>query len=234
MQQTIRLLSYLLETIKGARVMSIRKLLMAVGAAVLATGAWSGAMAQSSDSAFSTSSLFGWDNPNETRPGSWLPYTSYGYVGGGVGKSKYDTSCAPGFACDHTDIGYKIFTGGKISRVIGVEVAYVYLGKGTANGGDQTAQGINLSLIGNIPIGEKFNVYGKVGGIWGWTKTDTASLSGQSGGTDHGLNWSYGAGVQFDLSRNWAVQADWDHYRFDYSNQNAGAELYSVNAVYKF
>jgi OOP family OmpA-OmpF porin len=216
--------------------MSIRNLLLAFGAAMLAASTWSAAMAQSSTSTsgFSTSSLFGWDNPNETRPGSWLPYTSYGYVGGGIGKSKYETSCAPGFACDHTDIGYKIFTGGKISRVIGVEVGYVYLGKGTANGGDQTAQGINLSLIGNIPIGEKFNIYGKVGGIYGWTKTDTAALSGQGGGSDSGLNWSYGAGVQFDITRNWAVQADWDHYRFDYSNQGASAQLYSVNAVYKF
>ena len=211
--------------------MSIRKLVLAVGA-VAAASAWTGAMA--ADSTFSTSSLFGWDDPNATRPSSWLPGTSYGYVGAGVGHSKYETSCAPGFACDHTDIGYKIFTGGKISRVIGVEVGYVYLGKGTANGGDETAQGINLSLVGNIPIGDRFNVYGKVGGIYGWTNTETAPLSGQGGGDEHGLNWSFGAGVQFDLSRNWAVQADWDHYRFDFSNQNASAQLYSVSAVYKF
>jgi OOP family OmpA-OmpF porin len=214
--------------------MSIRKFIVAVGCALLTAGAWTGAIAQTSTPDSVSSALGGWDDPAGTRPGSWLPYTSYGYVGGGVGKSKYDTSCAPGFSCDHTDIGFKIFTGGKISRIVGVEVGYVYLGKGTANGGDQTAQGINLSLIGNIPIGEKFNVYGKVGGIYGWTSTDTAPLSGQGGGTDHGLNWSYGAGVQFDLSRNWAVQADWDHYRFDYSNQGASAQLYSVNAVYKF
>ena len=209
--------------------MCIRKLVLAVGA-LAAASAWTGAMA--ADNTFSTSSLFGWDDPNATRPSSWLPGTSYGYVGAGVGKSKYDTSCAPGFSCDHTDIGYKIFTGGKISRVIGVEVGYVYLGKGTANGGDQTAQGINLSLVGNIPIGDRFNVYGKVGGIYGWTETNTAP--GQGGGDDKGLNWSYGAGVQFDISRNWAVQADWDHYRFDFSNQGASAQLYSVSAVYKF
>jgi len=214
--------------------MSIRKFIVAVGGALLAAGAWTGAMAQTTTPDSVSSALGGWDDVAGTRPGSWLPYTSYGYVGGGIGRSKYDVSCAPGFSCDDSDVGYKIFTGGKVSRIVGVEVGYVYLGKAAANGGSQKAQGINFSVIGNLPIGDKFNVYAKVGGIWGWTSTSTSPLSGQGGGDDHGLNWSYGLGVQFDVTKNWAVQGDWDHYRFDYSNQSANAQLYSVNLVYKF
>lgn len=202
------------------------------GAIAMATCGIAGA--QSSDSnARGNSSLWGWDDPSASRPQSWIPGTSYGYVGAGVGQSNFDINCAPGFSCDDTDTGFKIFTGGKFSRVFGIEAAYVNLGKANANGGGSKAQGFNVSLIGNLPIGDMFNVYAKVGGIYGWTDS-SASAPGVGTGDRHGLNPSYGAGVQFDLTRNWAVQGDWDHYRFDYADRNDDVQLYSLNLVYKF
>lgn len=213
--------------------MQQRKLILAVAGA-LALGASAVANAQMNDSGLPT--LWGWDDSSTpaTRPQSWIPYTSYGYVGVGAGWSKFDLgSCAPGLYCDDTDTGFKIFTGGLFSRAFGVEAGYVNLGKGAANGGDIKAQGLNVSLIGNLPIGDAFNVYGKVGGLWGFTKTETAIAGGPSG-HEQGFNISYGAGVRFDLNRNWAVQGDWDHYRFDYVSGNDDAQLYSLNLVYKF
>jgi len=215
--------------------MFIQKGVRLLCGALLVSASASG-MAQSHDADSRSSAIWGWDDPSASRPTSWLPYTSYGYVGAGIGHSKYDLgSCAPGFTCDNTDIGYKVFTGGKVSRILGLEAGYVYLGRGKTSGGDVKAQGINLSLIANLPIGDMFNIYGKVGGIYGWTHTSASPLAaGVSTGNDHGLNWSYGAGVQVDLTRNWAVQGDWDHYRFDYANRTDDAQLYSLNVVYKF
>lgn len=210
-----------------------KKLCMAVTVA-LALGASAVASAQSNDSmSRGSSGLWGWDDPSASRPQSWIPYTSYGYVGVGIGQSNYAINCAPGFSCDDTDTGYKIFTGGKFSRFFGVEAAYVYLGRGEANGGGSKAQGINVSLVGTLPIGDMFSVYAKGGGIYGWTDS-SASAPGVGTGDRHGFNASYGAGVQVDLTRNWAVQGDWDHYRFDYADRNDDAQLYSVNLVYKF
>ena len=69
-------------------------------------------------------------------------------------------------------------------------------------------------------------------------KTDTPATggptSGVSTGKEHGLNWSYGVGVQFDINKNWAVAGDWDHYRFDFANRTDDAAMYSVNAIFKF
>ena len=211
-----------------------RKLFPAICGALIVSASTC-AFAQSSDADSRSSRIWGWDDPSGSRPTSWLPYTSYGYVGAGIGRSKYNLgNCAPGFSCDDTDIGYKVFTGGQVSRILGLELGYVYLGRGEASGGDVKAQGVNLSLIGNLPIGEMFNVYAKVGGIYGWTHTSASPAAGVSNGNDHGLNFSYGAGVQVDLTRNWAVQADWDHYRFDFAGGSSNAQLYSINAVYKF
>jgi OOP family OmpA-OmpF porin len=213
------------------------KLCMAIVGA-LALGASAVANAQSSDSNARGNSpfggpLWGWDDPSASRPQSWIPGTSYGYVGVGVGRSDYDLRCTQGFSCDDTDTAYKIFTGGKFSRLLGIEAGYVYLGKAEANGGETKAQGINVSLIGNVPIGDIFNVYAKVGGIFGWTDTG-ASIPGAATGDRHGLNVSYGAGVQFDVTRNWAIQGDWDHYRFDFADHNDDVQLYSLNLVYKY
>jgi OmpA-like transmembrane domain len=110
--------------------------------------------------------LWGWDDPSASRPHSWIPYTSYGNVGVGAGRSEFDLGrCAPGFACDDKDTGYKVYTGGKFSRLLGVEAGYAYLGRGQANGGDEKAQGINVSLVANLPIGDMFNIYAKGGGF---------------------------------------------------------------------
>jgi len=207
------------------------KLCLALAGAITLSAA-TVAGAQSTDSGSrGNSSVWGWDDPAQSRPQSWIPYTSYGYVG--VGQSNYDINCTPGFSCDDTDTGFKIFTGGKFSRIFGVEAAYVYLGKAEANGGETKAQGVNVSLIGNLPIGDMFNVYAKVGGIYGWTDSGS-TIPGAASGDRHGLNPSYGAGVQVDLNRNWAVQGDWDHYRFDYADRNDDVQLYSLNLVYKF
>ena len=215
--------------------MQHRKLFLALTGAI-ALGASTAASAQSDSMSRGGPTLWGWDDSSsaESRPQSWIPYTSYGYVGIGAGWSKFDLpSCAPGLSCDDTDTGFKIFTGGMFSRYLGVEAGYVYLGKGEANGGDQKAEGINVSLVGNIPVGDMFNVYGKVGGIYGWTRTSSA-IPGASTGHEEGFNPSYGAGVRVDLNRNWAVQGDWDHYRFDYQDRNDDVQLYSLNLVYKF
>jgi len=49
--------------------MSIRKFIVAVGSALLAAGAWTGAMAQTTTPDSVSSTLGGWDDPAGTRPG---------------------------------------------------------------------------------------------------------------------------------------------------------------------
>ncbi len=199
---------------------------LAIGAIALTVSTLAGA--QGTDSTYGR-----WDDNESSRPHSFLPLTSYGYVGANVGRSTYDLNCGPGAACDDTDIGGKLYTGGKINRMFGVELAYVHLGQADANGGTTKVQLANLSFVGNVPIGEQFNVYGKVGGFYGWTDMDTTT-PGAPSGEENDLGVSYGLGVQFDFNRNWAVAADFDHYRVDYVDRKDDVELLSIGLVYKF
>jgi opacity protein-like surface antigen len=202
---------------------------------VLSTAAGALALSLSSFAAAQSDTGYGrWDDASAERPRSFIPLTSHGYVGANVGVSEYDLGgCAPGFDCDDTDIGFKVYTGGKFHRMFGVEVAYINLGQADRSGGHLSAEAVNLSLVGNLPVGERFNVYAKVGGLYGWTET-SATAPGVSSGEEDDFNWSYGAGVQFDLNRNWALVADWDHYRLDYVDRNDDIQLWSAGVVYKF
>ncbi|HEY3698603.1 MAG TPA: outer membrane beta-barrel protein [Spongiibacteraceae bacterium] len=165
---------------------------------------------------------------------SWIPYTNYGYVGANVGRSDFKNGgCEATFSCDDTDVGYKIYTGGQISRVFGVELGYVNIGKFNRNGGDKKAQGADIHLVGNLPLGDKFNVYAKAGGIYGWTST-TANAPDVDTGHEREFNWSYGAGLQFELAQQWALRADWDQYRLKFADGRDNVALYSVGAIYKF
>lgn len=164
---------------------------------------------------------------------SWVPFTSFGYAGGSVGQSSFDPSCTPGFSCSDNGTGFKLYTGGQLWQMLGLEVGYVNLGKFERAGGSVKAQGLNVSLIGNIPFNEMFSAFGKVGTTYGYTKT-TATAPGVNTGSENGFGASYGAGLAFDVSKMFQIVAEWDKYRFRTVNGREYAQMYSVGLRYKF
>ena len=157
-------------------------------------------------------------------------------MGASVGRAEFDDlNCRSGFACERNDTAYKAFIGGQVRKGLGVELSYIDLGEGGANGGTTKVRGLNLSLIGNIPLGEQFNIYGKVGGTYGETRTSVSPLAvGVPSGDEDGFAVSYGAGVQLDFNRNWAARLEWDRYRFKYAESRQDSNLYSLGFLYKF
>jgi hypothetical protein len=197
--------------------MQVRKFML-TGLTVLATTAAASALAADTGA-------------RGTGSQSWLPYTSYGYVGGSIGRTDYEQDNCLLF-CDDRTWGGKLFTGGQVNQYFGVELGYVYLGEVDRNGGDIRAQGLNLSLVGHIPVSDQFKLFGKVGTIWGFTRT--RAPAGQPSGHEDSFRLSYGLGLQVDVNRNWAVRGDWDRYRFEYPGRKDDADLYSIGLVYKF
>lgn len=175
-----------------------------------------------------------WDEEDgDSRPAGWLPYTSYGYAGMGVGAADYERGgCQPGTACDGSDTGFKVFAGGQLNRVLGLELSYIDMGKVARNDGDTWARGLNLGLLVNAPVG-LLNLYGKLGIVFGWTHI-SSSRPGVVVGKEADFNISYGLGVQVDVSRNWAIRADWDSYRLQFADGRDSVDLYTIGIVYKY
>ncbi|MGE5386868.1 MAG: outer membrane beta-barrel protein [Betaproteobacteria bacterium] len=151
---------------------------------------------------------------------SLLPYTTHGYVGASIGKPDYGTRCGLIGSCDNPDVSGHIYTGGMFSRYLGAEVGYVYMGEAKRGGGETRAHGINLSLVGQVPIANSFNAFAKVGTTYGRTRTSALPGAGITTGNDGGWGWAYGAGLSYDFNRNVSAVLDWQRHDFVFAGDS--------------
>lgn len=156
------------------------------------------------------------------------------YLGGALGQSKLKEWCtgASFTACDATDTGWKLLGGYRFNRYVGVEASYIDWGEVTAsfNTGAQVVakqHSYGLAAVGTIPLGERFELFGKAGFLM--TEQETRRI------TPNPLNVSrddtefhYGAGVKSAFTRNWAVRGEWE------KTDKLKVELLSIGVEYRF
>jgi OOP family OmpA-OmpF porin len=147
---------------------------------------------------------------------SLLPGTRGGYVGLNIGRPEYDSSCGTiaGLSCDDPDTSWRIYTGGMFNPFFGVELGYVDMGEADRAGGQVQSRGVDLSLVGRLPLAQSFSVFGKVGATYGRTEVSALAGSGVVTGTETGFAPSIGAGLSFDLGQQWSVLLEWDRHDF--------------------
>ncbi|MDA8443991.1 outer membrane beta-barrel protein [Paracidovorax valerianellae] len=166
---------------------------------------------------------------------SFIPSTQQGYVGLSGGQSKYDLrSGTGGFSFDDTDTAWKIYTGGYFNQNFGIEFGYLNFGNATRVGGETKAQGLNLSLVGRLPLSEQFDVFGKVGTTYGRTKTSGNPGFGVTTGDDNGFGLSYGAGVRWAFNPQWAAVVEWERHRMNFADGKSDVDMTTVGVQYRY
>lgn len=164
----------------------------------------------------------------------------WGYVGVNGGETKFRTECnrtLTQFECDRKDTGFKVYAGGRMSAVLGLEVGYTDFGTIRASGGETEAWAIPLSLTAGVPIGSRFNAFGKVGGVYGRTDvrpTVNTLIGDEGGGRKTGFGWTYGAGATFAVTPAIAIRADWDRYKLDFSGGRKDVDMLSAGVQFRF
>jgi opacity protein-like surface antigen len=157
------------------------------------------------------------------------------YVGLQLGESRLNLPCAGGFACDRRDTSYKLTLGRTMGPNFGGELSYIDFGTMQRGGGDTKADGVNLSLVGRLPLGNAFGVFGKVGATYGRTRSDTFPLSGLPSGSQRGWGASYALGASYDLTPNWTLVAEWERHRLEVANGGThDADNTSLGVNYRF
>lgn len=193
--------------------------LRSIGLATVAVLATAAAQAQSS----SSSSGY-----------SVLPWTQQGYVGLNIGKPDYNNSCGSGPTCDDPDAALHVYTGGMFNEWLGLELGYLNMGRADRAGGRTRAHGINLSLVGRIPVGP-VNLFAKGGATYGRTEVSADLLSGVSSGKGRGTGLSVGAGVGYDFNRNSSVVLEYGRHDFHFAGVGRKAvDLTSIGYVHRF
>jgi OmpA-OmpF porin, OOP family len=161
----------------------------------------------------------------QTQPGTagadksriWLPGPGRSYLGLNLGRSRYNLPCgSASLLCEDTDRSMQLYTGAMIGDFWGVELGYLNMGRIARAGGDTSATGLNLRLVGKAPVG-RLGVFGKVGTTYGRSESSTLAGSGIATGFDRGFGPSYGAGVSFDFTPRVSATLEWDSNDFRFA-----------------
>ena len=159
-----------------------------------------------------------------------------GYIGLSAGQTDYSLGRGTGlFGFDRRTTAYSISTGSYFSNNFGVEIGYTDFGNVNRAGGTTKADGINLSLIAKLPLGESFNLLGKLGTTYGRTDVSSAAGSGITSGGERGFGVSYGIGAEFMFNPQWSAVLQYDEHDLNYAG--GGRErinVTSLGARYRF
>jgi OmpA-OmpF porin, OOP family len=155
-----------------------------------------------------------------TRTDPAMPWSTgfWGHIGVEGGQSKFRDTCRNTnvFDCDSTDSAWKGFVGGNFNDILGFEVGYTDFGKVRASGGDTKAWAVPITLTAGVPLGNRFSIFAKGGGLYGRTdvRPDASTLLDR--GDKNGWGWTYGVGANFHVTPTVDIRVDWDRYRMDF------------------
>lgn len=148
------------------------------------------------------------------------------YAGAKIGNAHtgVNDNGVGGTGLDRNDLAVGAFGGYRYSDNLAVEGGWDYLGEfdytsGAANG-SFTADALHLEAVGIYPITKEFEVFGKLGGSYGYTKNE---LSGVGHVAERGFGVVVGAGASYWVDANVEVRGEWTRYN-KVGVANAGAE----------
>ena len=183
----------------------------------------------------------------------------YAGINGGVTKSTIDEEritdslfsngfTTTGFEIDEKDRGYKLFGGYQFGRYLAIEGGYFDLGTHTFSAstlpvgtfaGQLEARGINLDLVGILPLTTNVSLFGRVGA--NHAETD-AAFAGQGAvnvfepaASERATNLKFGVGAQFGLTERIGLRVEAERFRLDDAIGNKGdIDLFSLGLVVRF
>ncbi len=185
----------------------------------------------------------------------------YPYLGLSVGQSRAhfdeqrmgESVLGTGFTSttvdrNERDTGYKLFGGYQMNRNWAFEAGYFDLGSSsfTANtlpagtlSGKVRSQGLNLDLVGTLPITERFSALGRIGAQYARTR-DSFGSTGlatviNANPSHRETNAKIGVGLQYEFSPSFLVRTEAERYRMnDGVGHKANVDMYSVSLVMPF
>lgn len=193
---------------------------------------------------------------------NWADSAWYAGAGLGQGRATIDDeriarsltangASLDAFTTDQRDLGYKVFIGKKFNRYFAIEGGYFDLGKfgfqantsGNGSGvlrGETKFRGVNLDLIGHLPLTERLSALARIGGQYG---RSTATFSGNrlnavtapNPEKEEKFQAKVGLGLQYQINDAWAVRGEVERYRLRDPLGNRGEmDLASISLIRAF
>ena len=160
------------------------------------------------------------------------------YVGAGVGTTEVSEDSIEEFTADDSDTGFKVFGGYAFNDFFAVEASYFDFGEASGTLEDPffgdfdfTAgvSGLSGSVVGRIPAGEMFSVFGKLGFAQYDVKIDV-TIDGESGSdSESESDMIYGGGIALGFGA-FELRAEYEVLNVEDGDVN----MISVNGLYRF
>lgn len=206
--------------------------------------------------AFSASSAFAAADDTFINP-DWA--NSAVYIGGSVGQARSHlddrnvvntltgNAALTSFNNDQRDRGFKLFVGKQLNQYFAIEGGYFDLGNynfsavTTANRavtGETKLRGLNLDLVGTLPLSQRFAILGRVGAQYARTKTDfngaAIAVPGNRYSSDSNFGAKAGLGLEYKFSEALAARVEMERNRInDGVGRRGNVDLISIGLVYK-
>jgi OOP family OmpA-OmpF porin len=184
----------------------------------------------------------------------WYIGGNYGWTAATIDDERIISSLAArGFTV--TDIedfdednGYKVFGGYQFNRYIALEGGYVDLGEygyalDTVPAGTLTGHidlhGVNLDLVGTMPLSERFSVFARVGAIYAEADTTFVGTGAvnvlEPNPTASEVDLKFGVGAEYAFTEALSMRVEAERYRIDDAVGNTGdIDMLSAGLVYRF
>lgn len=170
-----------------------------------------------------------------------IPSHAQWYAGGSIGQTKGSLSAGGqndqliglGFddastSFDDKDTSYRVYGGYRFHRNFAAEIAYVDLGRfelrstvvpaGTLTNRIRSS-GAELSVLGLLPLGDRWTVFGRVGVLAARTKASYSGdgsvfvNEGEGEQSQRSSGLVYGIGAMVDLTPRFGLRAEWNEFR---------------------
>jgi OmpA-OmpF porin, OOP family len=164
------------------------------------------------------------------------PSVSSAYVGGSLGQAELDLDCE-GASCEKKDTTWRVFGGYQFHRHFSAELGYANLGEARVDfgPGDQftaEARAWDISAVGILPVGP-VSLIGRLG-LYRANTELRDSASGESA-DDNNSGLLIGLGVQYDVTKNLGVRAEWQQYAdVGHGDTEFDVRVINLGVVWKF
>ena len=164
----------------------------------------------------------------------WTPGSGRTVLGLNAGRSNFHAPCGSVYACDDSGNYWSLYGRSMASDYWGTELAYIDMGHMDRAGGTTRAYGLTVSLVGKVPIAQSLGLFGKVGALYGRTRTSTGAGADIASGRESGFGLSLGAGLSWDFSPTMSAVLEWDHYHFNFQSGRDPVHATSVGLQYRY
>lgn len=161
------------------------------------------------------------------------------YAGAGFGTTEISEDSMDEFIADDSDNGFKVFGGYNFNPFFAIEASYFDFGQasGTIDDAffgdidfDAGVSGLSASVVGRIPAGEMFSVFGKVGFAQYDVEFDV-TLDGESGSdSESETDMVYGVGAALSFAERFEVRAEYEVLNVE----NGDVNMIGLSGVYRF